>query len=219
MRDRLNIFDPKIMKEIEAEYSSRKRMADKLARYETKELVNFIDYYRSTSFEEIEARVKLEANTKFINIDDNIALKRGLFQNIEKYYEKNGYDFSRLSREEKRKMIQKEVDSHLDTLSPEEKKTIIENYKKNNYDRYLDIQLNNARCLYNLFGYISVEEVKDYISLFYDLRVRENLLEARNAAIEHVAKEKNVETQIYAIEELEKLVDDTVEFIIDKLKI
>lgn len=200
MEERLNMFDPYIIKIIESEYSKRKTLADKLARFETKELVNLIDYYRSNPFEVIEENIKSKANTEFVNIDDNTALKRALFHKIEKYYEKNYYDFSRLSSEEKVGMIKKELYSYLEKMTPEEKIKAIDDYKKINYKKYINIELNNAKNLYNLFSFISVDEVKKYISLYYDFRIRENLLDARIAAIVRVAKEKNVDLPLFMVD-------------------
>lgn len=200
MRDRLNVFDPIIIKLIESEYSTLKTKADRLARYETKELVNLIDYYRSTSFEDVESKIRKEAKANFIDIDDNTALRRGLFQKIENYYEKSYYDFSRLSQEEKLKLIKNEVESSIKYMEPEEKKKVIDNYRKNNYKKFLNIQLNNAKNLYDLYAYISVDEVKEYVSLFYDFRIRENLLDARIASVVNVAKKKNVDLPLSLVD-------------------
>ena len=176
------------LKRIEEEYKKRIIDSKKKAISETKEFVELIHYNRTHSYDEICKDIQSKAKKMYVDIDDYAALRSGLFQNIERNYEKN-YDITRLTKQEIRSIVSGEIDKIIPTLNEDEKKKIIENYKRKNYNRYVHIESNKAFESHDLFNSISEEELKDFVSLFYDYRERDAFYEARVEAITKVCED------------------------------
>lgn len=196
MKDRLNIYDKDILEDIETVYRVEMYDAHDKAIEETKTLVESIKFYRTHTIDEVNAEQEKLANLMVSGIDDETALKRGLFEEIEKGYEEN-YSLSNLTDQARKSKIKDKVNDVLKIIDYDNKKRVIESYKQRVYEDYLKKESDIAFKLHELFNSMTIDEVKKYIDLFKQYRMSANLLEARENAIMTIAIEQNVEVPIF----------------------
>lgn len=231
MLERLNCNNENVIKDIEVDFKKRIPNAKRKAILETKELVEFMHYYRTHSFGTVCTDIKNRAKKMFVDIDDEKAFRSGLFQNIQNSFTSR-HDCSKLSEDEITAKVNDEINDLMKYITESDKTKIIENYKKNNYKHYVETESKKAFDLHDLFNEISEEEIKDYVDLFNKYRLSEALYDARVDSVVKVCSDigtglplcldddyaiKAVDNKIASINKVEPVSEEKRNFI-DKIK-
>lgn len=212
--DYLNPKNGENLANIAKEYRITSFLKTQKAKKETEALAERIDDYRRLSYDDIVAKIKKEAKEQFYDIEDKVALRRALFEAVEKSYEDN-YDFSRLSRSKQINKINANIREIVNRSTPKDLETIVKNYRRNGYEKYIEEEGKKAQAYQNMYQSMSDEELKDYISLHYDFRLSKNLLDAREEAISNVADKEGAELPLCMVDEAaEKAINRAVRYVV-----
>ena len=185
--DRLDVSNPEILKRISEYYAKYSKDVKKRSMDDAAKLVADIKYFKGHDYEFIRNEIVDLAKKRFLDISDEEALKIITTDKVKKLRERlEEEDPSALKY---RPDFDTEVEDTILTMSDIHKQEFLREFREDYYDKYIKEQEEFSSKKHALFNSMSQEELRRYVNLFYDLRVKQGYFTAKTDAIYTVSEE------------------------------
>lgn len=175
---RLDLSNPSNIELIDEKYSNKIKDARMDAIQDSERLYNTIYRYKNLSFEQIYKDITSKADRKYLNMNEDEALRRAVEESLSKRI--NG------------RVPKNAVNEIIGKLSLERRNKIIKQYKEDKYNSMVEKEVKKVKKDLYIFGLMSEEQATNYVYYFREVCYARNLYKLREEAIIETAEELGV---------------------------
>ena len=182
MMKRLDISDIQVLNIIESKFGISKANAVIDANEVAEKLINNIEYYQSHTYEEACSNAKKELRDEINSMDRKTALRNATML----AFKNKGI----------LEVPEQEVQNIMDRLTNSVASNIIGNYKEITFKEQLSGKLHSVKLNYDAYAHMSDSDKFEYVALFQEMYLSEELFKAKITAIKDTASEQNLDVPL-----------------------